>query len=127
MSANEPNATLHGGKEGFDKRDWVPAKVEHGVRYTLFSPDGDQGFPGAMDVSATGISVLASAPIAVGERVRLEMAVPGREWAGEVSVARVVSQSSDNGFDQWLVGLRFEAESAHALPDLAPYQISAAA
>ena len=80
-----------------------------------------------LDVSATGISVLASAPIAVGERVRLEMAVPGREWVGEVSVARVVPQSSDNGFDQWLVGLRFESESEHALPDLAPYQISAAA
>ncbi|MBL8907852.1 MAG: galactose mutarotase [Rhizobiales bacterium] len=53
LSANEPNATLHGGKEGFDKRDWVPAKIEQGVRYTLLSPDGDQGFPGGMVATAT--------------------------------------------------------------------------
>ena len=53
LSRNEPNATLHGGKEGFDKRDWVPAHIEQGVRYTLFSPDGDQGFPGGIIATAT--------------------------------------------------------------------------
>ena len=49
LSANEPGATLHGGKEGFDKRNWVPAHVERGTRFTLFSPDGDQGYPGGAD------------------------------------------------------------------------------
>ena len=53
LSANEPNATLHGGKDGFDKRPWVPAHVEHGARFTLFSPDGDQGFPGGVIATAT--------------------------------------------------------------------------
>jgi aldose 1-epimerase len=53
LSRNEPGATLHGGKEGFDKRDWVASHIAQGVRYTLLSPDGDQGFPGGVIATAT--------------------------------------------------------------------------
>ena len=44
---NGPNM-LHGGKEGFDQRNWEAAIVPDGVEFTLLSPDGDQGFPGAL-------------------------------------------------------------------------------
>lgn len=46
--------TLHGGKESFGKRVWQVAL--HGpdfVTFTLHSPDGDMGFPGALDVNCT--------------------------------------------------------------------------
>jgi aldose 1-epimerase len=41
---------LHGGVEGFDKRNWTGKVVPDGVEFTLVSPDGDQGFPGALAV-----------------------------------------------------------------------------
>jgi aldose 1-epimerase len=41
---------LHGGVEGFDKRNWDGAVVPDGVEFTLVSPDGDQGFPGTLTV-----------------------------------------------------------------------------
>ncbi|GAA1904462.1 galactose mutarotase [Streptomyces durmitorensis] len=49
---NEPNA-LHGGVSGFDKRVWDAAEVEHGVRLSRVSPDGEEGYPGRLAVSAT--------------------------------------------------------------------------
>ncbi|MGW7067397.1 aldose epimerase family protein [Streptomyces sp. NPDC054855] len=49
---NEPNA-LHGGTAGFDKRVWEATEVEHGVRLSRVSPDGEEGFPGRLAVSVT--------------------------------------------------------------------------
>jgi aldose 1-epimerase len=52
-----PNA-LHGGLKGFDKRLWTIAKVDSGaksasVTLTYTSADGEEGYPGTMQVSAT--------------------------------------------------------------------------
>ena len=44
---------LHGGPQDFCNAMWKSAYIDNGIRFTLHSPDGDQGFPGAMDVSAT--------------------------------------------------------------------------
>lgn len=45
---------LHGGKEGFDKRIWSSESFEEadrvGVKLRLISPDGDQGYPGNLEV-----------------------------------------------------------------------------
>ncbi len=53
---NGPNA-LHGGVEGFDRRRWTIAAVEDGavpaVTLTYRSPDGEEGYPGTLDVQAT--------------------------------------------------------------------------
>ena len=53
---NGPNA-LHGGPGGFDKALWDIAEVcsvpEPMVRFKHVSPNGDQGFPGALTVTAT--------------------------------------------------------------------------
>lgn len=44
---------LHGGPDGFDRRNWrVVSYSETEVIFALHSPEGDQGFPGAMDVTA---------------------------------------------------------------------------
>ncbi|MER5867184.1 aldose epimerase family protein [Kitasatospora sp. NPDC002040] len=43
--------TLHGGPDGFAHRIWAATEVPGGVRLELHSPHGDQGFPGALDVS----------------------------------------------------------------------------
>lgn len=49
---NGPNS-LHGGERGFDKRVWDVEPVEHGVRLSRISPDGEEGFPGRLAVTAT--------------------------------------------------------------------------
>lgn len=54
---NDKGNSLHGGAQGFDKAVWTIASVKSGseasVTMTLTSPDGDQGFPGKLDVSVT--------------------------------------------------------------------------
>ena len=48
---------LHGGPDGFAQRIWSASRVATAegpaLRFTLISPDGDQGFPGEMTVSIT--------------------------------------------------------------------------
>ncbi|HLI95280.1 MAG TPA: aldose epimerase family protein [Candidatus Baltobacteraceae bacterium] len=45
LAVNEGRNTLHGGPDGFSKRLW---DFEDG-EFVLRSPDGDQGFPGAVE------------------------------------------------------------------------------
>jgi aldose 1-epimerase len=52
-----PNA-LHGGVQGFDKRLWTIADVSSdaegaSVTLTYVSPDGEEGYPGTLSVTAT--------------------------------------------------------------------------
>lgn len=52
---NGPNH-LHGGLNGFDKRVWHAEILDDSnaaVRFTLFSPDGDQGYPGNVRIHCT--------------------------------------------------------------------------
>ncbi len=49
---NGPNA-LHGGPEGFQNQIWNTEVDGDTVRFKLHSPDGDEGYPGNLDVVAT--------------------------------------------------------------------------
>ncbi len=53
LAANEGDNQLHGGPQGFDQAIWAMELLdgEIGVRLSLTSPDGDQGFPGTLRVS----------------------------------------------------------------------------
>lgn len=55
LSANEGKNTLHGGERGFDRHLWSATPLDDGdtvgVELTLFSPDGDMGFPGNLAVT----------------------------------------------------------------------------
>ena len=48
---------LHGGKAGFDKKIWKVSPFEKdgevGLRMTAFSPDGEEGYPGNLNVAVT--------------------------------------------------------------------------
>jgi aldose 1-epimerase len=57
LPVNDGPNSLHGGKLGFDKAIWDIAEVKSGpsasVTFTHTSPDGDQGYPGALSVRVT--------------------------------------------------------------------------
>ncbi|MBX9644083.1 MAG: galactose mutarotase [Novosphingobium sp.] len=57
LAVNDGANALHGGPEGFDRRVWEGAEVEtelgRGIRLTLTSRDGDQGFPGTLQAAIT--------------------------------------------------------------------------
>lgn len=46
LPANDGCNTLHGGPDGFSKREW---EMRENGEFLLHSPDGDQGFPGTME------------------------------------------------------------------------------
>lgn len=54
LPANEGKNQLHGGPRSYDKREWSAQVLsETSVRFTLISPDGDNGFPGELEASVT--------------------------------------------------------------------------
>ncbi len=51
LTQNDNRNTLHGGTDYYDKRMWkVKEADDRHVSLALHSPDGDQGFPGAVDI-----------------------------------------------------------------------------
>jgi aldose 1-epimerase len=57
LATNNGANHLHGGKKGFDAVLWKSEPVKTpdaiGVKFTLASPDGDEGYPGKLDMSVT--------------------------------------------------------------------------
>ncbi|MCG6200691.1 galactose-1-epimerase [Psychromonas antarctica] len=51
VQTNQGGNTLHGGPQGFDQRRWNAIQHDqNSVSFSLSSPDGDQGFPGNLQV-----------------------------------------------------------------------------
>ena len=57
LPLNDGPNSLHGGSKGFDKVNWTVTRVtaapEPSVTMQYVSPDGDQGYPGTLTVTAT--------------------------------------------------------------------------
>jgi len=58
LPLSQPPNHLHGGITGFDKRVWQasPGKTSEGepsLRMSYHSPDGEEGYPGNLDISVT--------------------------------------------------------------------------
>ena len=53
VTANEGQNQLHGGKEGFDKKLFSAHPIEGGVAFCYTSPDGEEGFPGTLTLTAS--------------------------------------------------------------------------
>ena len=53
LTANEGKNILHSGPNAFDKQRWGSEVLENGVRFSLVSPDGENGFPGNLRAVVT--------------------------------------------------------------------------
>jgi aldose 1-epimerase len=55
VDRNEGSNHLHGGRNGFDRKVWDSSADESAntVRFNMTSPDGEEGFPGTVQLSTT--------------------------------------------------------------------------
>ncbi len=53
LAANNGANHLHGGNFGFDKKVWAAEVLGDALVLRLTSPDGDEGYPGTLDVTVT--------------------------------------------------------------------------
>ena len=53
LTLNDGNNNMHGGTTGFSFRVWDTHILEDGIRFSLFSPHGEDGYPGNLQVSVT--------------------------------------------------------------------------
>ena len=53
LNCNDSKNHLHGGDIGFDKKIWNSKEIENGVELTYISEDGEENYPGQLDVKVT--------------------------------------------------------------------------
>ena len=53
LAVNNGSNALHGGLVGFDKKIWDAEIIGGAVQMSLTSPDGDEGYPGTLQVTLT--------------------------------------------------------------------------
>ena len=53
LTPNMGEHQLHGGPDNFGVRRWKAEQHGNAIRFAITSPDGDQGYPGTLEASAT--------------------------------------------------------------------------
>ena len=53
LNCNDGKNHLHGGNIGFDKKIWNSKEIENGVELNYISEDGEENYPGQLDVKVT--------------------------------------------------------------------------
>lgn len=53
LEENDKGNNLHSGRNYYNKRIWEVSESGDGITFILHSPDGDQGFPGTLDIRVT--------------------------------------------------------------------------
>ena len=53
LTKNDGENSLHGGPEGFHNQIWDYEIIDGGVRFSRLSPDGEEGYPGNLQVAVT--------------------------------------------------------------------------
>lgn len=51
LAVNDGPNHLHGGLRGFDRRVWKADWNEKGITFSRFSPDGEEGYPGNLQIA----------------------------------------------------------------------------
>lgn len=51
LNINNGNNHLHGGNVGLNKRIWSAAEIENGIVFSYLSPDGEEKYPGNLNIS----------------------------------------------------------------------------
>ncbi|AEF44401.1 galactose mutarotase [Serratia sp. AS12] len=76
LLANQGEHQLHGGPEGFNARRWrIVQQDTQQVSYALHSPDGDQGFPGNLEVEVN-YRLTADNRLEISYQARTDRACP---------------------------------------------------
>ncbi len=130
LAPNNPPNSLHGGERGFDKRVWDVEPVAHGVRLSRVSPDGEEGFPGRLEVTATctleesgalriGYEAVADAPTVVNLTNHSYFDLGGSGSAGghelRIAASRYTPVDADlipTGVLEEVTGTRFDFRAA---------------
>lgn len=55
VGKNDGENSLHGGTRGFDRHTWAARQDGNTIIFTRTSPDGEEGFPGTLDVTLTWV------------------------------------------------------------------------
>lgn len=55
LGKNDGENSLHGGTRGFDRHTWKARQGGNTLTFTRTSPDGEEGFPGTLDVRLTWV------------------------------------------------------------------------
>jgi aldose 1-epimerase len=79
LAQNDGSNSLHGGRRGFSFLNWESEAYEERdgvfVRFTLHSPDGDEGYPGSLD-AAVCYGLTKSNELVVDYQAKLSAASP---------------------------------------------------
>ena len=146
LSCNDGDHHLHGGREGFHRKVWEAETVREsrgcGVKLYLTSPDGEEGYPGTLDVQVLYLltpenSLVVDYSAATDTKTIINLTQHCYfNLAGQGTIHRYMIRINAPGYtpvDEWLIptgsfktvdgtpyDLRKEKRIDQALADMAP-------